>query len=224
MPIRHVARPPSARSESKAPMLVLLHGIGSNEQELLELTASFDPRLYTLSLRAPRELAPNSFGWYQLAFTSSGQRLDPAEVADARHKLIDFLKVAPDHYQADPDRVYLFGFSQGATMALTLLLTAPEWLTGVVSVAGRVLPQLIQANTPLSGKLADERSLSGKILFLGHGEKDKIVPLAMGRQVESLMRRSPIEYTYREYPMAHEISPKCLREIDLWLRTQLGAS
>lgn len=201
-------------------MLVLLHDIGSNEQELLDLTASFDPRFYTLSLQAPRQLGPSAYGWYQLAFTPSGQRLDPAQVEEARRKLIEFLKVAPSHYQADPDRVVLLGFSQGATMALTMLLTAPEGLSGVVSVAGQVLPHLIRANTPLSGKLAGEGELRGKLLFLGHGENDRVVPLARGRQAEALIRRSPVEYTYREYSMGHEISPKCLREIDLWLRTQ----
>jgi phospholipase/carboxylesterase len=205
-------------------MLVLLHGIDSNEQELLDLTASFDPRFYTLSLQAPTKLAPNSFGWYEMAFAPSGQRLDPAQVEESRRKLTDFLKLAPNHYQADPDQLYLFGFGQGATMALTLLLTSPEWLRGVVSVSGHLLPQLIQANTPLSGKLAGERALGGKVLFLGHGENDQVIPLTMARQLESVIRRSPVEYTYREYQMGHEIGPKCLREVDLWLRTQLGTT
>jgi len=203
-------------------MLILLHGIGSNEQELLDLTAGFDPRFYTLSLQAPTQLGADAYGWYELAFTPAGQRLDPAQVEASRRKLIDFLKVAPEHYQADPDRVYLFGFSQGATMALTLLLTAPVWVRGVVSIAGRVLPQLIQANTPLSGKLAGADELRGRILFLGHGEVDEVVPVSFGRQAEALFERSPVEYSYREYAMGHEISPKCLREVDLWLRTQVG--
>lgn len=224
LPIRHVARPPKARDGAKPPMLVLLHGIGSNEQELLDLTSGFDPRFYTLSLQAPTRLGKDAYGWYELAFTPSGQRLNPAQVEASRLKLIDFLKAAPDHYQADPDQVYLFGFSQGATLSLSLLLTAPVWVKGVVSVAGRVLPQLIQANTPLSGKLAGEDALRGRILFLGHGENDEVVPVSFGRQAEALFQRSPVEYTYREYMMGHEISPKCLREIDLWLRTQIGSS
>jgi phospholipase/carboxylesterase len=201
-------------------MLVLLHGIGGNERELLDLTASFDPRFYTLSLQAPFELGPHSHGWYERTFAANGQRVHADQVEASRGKLVEFLKLAPEHYQADPEGVYLFGFSQGATMALTLLLTAPRYMAGVVSVAGRILPQLIQANTPLSGKLAEIEALRDRTLFLAHGADDDVVPVAAGRHVEALVRRSPVSLSYREYPMGHEISPRCLQEIGLWLQTQ----
>lgn len=219
--LKHVARPPLTPTGKRPTLLILLHGVGSNERDLFPLAAGLDPRFYVLSLRGPHQLGPDQFAWYELVFTPGGFEMQPEQVEASRRKLVGFIAEAVDHYQA-ADRVYLFGFSQGATLSLTTLLTAPSQLAGVVAVAGRTLPELFLADTPLSGKLAEAQDLKGRSLFLAHGVADRISPVAYGRQASNLIGRSTVEMTYREYDMEHTIGPQCLKEIDVWLRSQLS--
>jgi phospholipase/carboxylesterase len=222
--LKHVAQPPGAPVAGKPPLLICLHGVGSDEQDLFSLVPRLDPRFYVLSLRGPYELSPGKFGWYELVFSPTGQQIDPQQVEASRAKLVKFIPEAIEHYDADPDFVFLFGFSQGAILGLTTLLTGPQSIQGVVAVAGRVLPGLFLSDTPLSGKLAESVDLAGKALFLAHGVHDDVLPVGLGRQAESVLSRAPLELTYREYEMGHEIAPRCLNEIDVWLRTQLGGT
>lgn len=222
LPLRHIARPPEQKDEGKPPVLMMLHGVGSNERDLFRLASSLDPRLYVLSLQGPEPMGPDQHGWYDLNFAPDGPKPDPGQIEETRQTLVSFIERAATHYPVDPGRVYLFGFSQGAIMSLTLLLTHPEPVSGVVAVAGRMLPELFMDGTPLSGKLADVGDLKGKSLFLAHGLQDEVMPVQYGRQAEQIISRSPIELTYREYEMSHAVSPRCLQEIDLWLQSQLG--
>ncbi|HEX9797128.1 MAG TPA: alpha/beta fold hydrolase [Anaerolineales bacterium] len=219
--LKHIARPPLSPTGKRPRLLLMLHGVGSNERDLFPLAAELDPRFYVLSLRGPYQLAPDQFGWYELAFTPGGFEYDPAQVEASRRKLAGFVDEAIEHYQA-ADRVYLFGFSQGATLSLTLLLTEPSRLAAVVAVAGRTLPELFQASTPLSGRLAEASELKGHSLFLAHGVADRISPVAYGRQASKLIERSPVDMTYREYDMDHTIGPQCLKEIAAWLGGQMA--
>lgn len=221
LPINHIARPPEQKSGSP-PMLLLLHGVGSNERDLFQLAPELDPRFHILSLRGPFEVGPDQYAWYPLRFTPQGPDLDPEHAEQSRQKLIEFIERAVAHYNADPARLYLFGFSQGAIMSLTLLLTEPDPLAAVVAVSGRTLPYLFQEGNPLSGKLAPKAKLQDKPLFLAHGRQDRVIPISEGRRSEEIFSSSPVAMTYREYDMPHGIGPDCLREIQMWLEAQLS--
>ena len=220
--LKHLARPPAVEGIGAPPLLIMLHGVGSNEQDLFELAPQLDPRAYVLSLQAPYQLAPNQYGWYHIQFMPQGHEITPDQAEASRKKLVQFIDEAVEYYEADPKRTFLFGFSQGAIMSLALLLTEPHGLAGVIAVAGRVLPDLFRADSPLGNKLADTDVLTGRYLFLAHGTQDPIMPVAYGRQAENLLARSPVQMTYREYEMGHEINPKCLKEIQFWLESHLS--
>src|SRR3954463_730049 len=78
----HVARPaaPGANlDDARPPLLILLHGVGSNEQSMAALAPSFDPRFIVLSVRSPIVLGPGSFAWFHVTFASQGPVIDAAE-------------------------------------------------------------------------------------------------------------------------------------------------
>ncbi len=202
-------------------MLLLLHGVGSNEQDLFQFAPQLDPRFHVLSLRGPFEVGPDQHAWYPVRFAARGYALDPKHAEQSRNKLIEFIDRAAEHYKADPSRLYLFGFSQGAIMSLALLLTRPQALAGVVAISGRTLPYLFREDNPLGGHLAPVQQLKDKPLFLGHGVNDNVIPVAEARQSESIFSRLPVAMTYREYEMPHGISPECFQEVGDWLKTQL---
>ncbi|HET7457739.1 MAG TPA: hypothetical protein VFJ74_08785, partial [Gemmatimonadaceae bacterium] len=134
-----VVAPDSA--DAPPPMLLLLHGIGSDERDLLSLGARLDPRFLIVSARSPLRLAQGGFGWYRTNFTERGPvMIDPAEAEEGLRTLAEFVPAAARAYGADERAVYLAGFSQGAIMSLALLLTAPELVAGAALMSGRILP------------------------------------------------------------------------------------
>src|SRR6266567_2148772 len=152
MLLEHRMIPPRAPS-ARPPLLLLLHGIGADEEDLLPLARSLDPRFLVVSARAPHEAEPMGHRWYAIDWTATPPRGDPAEIAASRDLLASFLEEAAAAYGTDPSRTFLFGFSQGAIMALALLLARPDMVRGVVAHSGRLarLPEPDPAPEALSG-------------------------------------------------------------------------
>lgn len=219
--IDHVARPPTRAGSDRPPMLLMLHGVGSNEQDLLGLADQLDGRFYILSLRGPVTFGPGSHGWFEVRFTPTGPMINPQQAEQSRRDLIKFIQEAPDHYKADPDRVVLFGFSQGAIMSLALALTRPDLLAGAVVISGRTLPELFGKVGPLAGHLASREAMNGLPLLVAHGRQDNVLPIDYGRQTENIFSQLPFNLSYREYDMAHGIDPTCLKQVRIWLSTLL---
>ncbi|MEW5987199.1 MAG: alpha/beta fold hydrolase [Chloroflexota bacterium] len=215
----HLAFPPRqpAPAGRRPPRLLLLHGVGSHEEDLFSLAPYLDPRFHILSLRAPLTLSPGSYAWYEIAFNGDRFRFDPHQVENARQVLMTFIQQAPQLYEIDPERVYLLGFSQGAIMSLTLALTQPELLAGVVAIAGRTLPELFRSDPPLGGHLAAPAAWQDFPLLVMHGLYDPVLPIQHGRATRDHLARLPVALTYKEYDMGHYISEECLGDAARWL-------
>lgn len=217
--LHHLARLPAAGdrdASSRPPLLILLHGVGSNEQSMAALAAAFDPRFLVLSARSPIVLGPSSFAWFHVTFTPSGPVI-VAEEAEAGWKHIArFIDEAVAAYEADPARVYLAGFSQGAIMSLATLLTTPERIAGVAAMSGRVLPEVLP-------HVAEASRLAGKPVLIVHGTDDEKLGVQFARDAKAVLARFPIALTYREMPMRHEITRQSLDVVTAWLTAQLNA-
>lgn len=135
--------------------------------------------------------------------------------------MISFIRQAPEAYLADADRIYLMGFSQGAIMSLTLTLTNPQPLAGVVAMSGRTLPELFSEDGPLSGHLVTPEALRGFPLLVVHGLWDKVLPVQYGRDTRKRFTAYPVDLEYREFDMGHTISDESLTAINSWLSARL---
>ncbi|HSG15655.1 MAG TPA: phospholipase [Anaerolineae bacterium] len=214
-------RPPRGQ---KPPMLLLLHGIGASEYDLFALAEYLDPRFLVISLQAPFQLRPDSFAWFEVQFTGQGPVIRPEQAEASRQELISFIQEAPQAYQANPSRVYLMGFSQGAIMSLGLTLTRPELLAGVVAMSGRTLPELFEDHGPLSGHLAPTEKLRGFPLLVVHGLWDRVLAIDYGRATRDRFADLPVDLDYREFDMGHTISDESLETIKTWLAAKLDSS
>jgi phospholipase/carboxylesterase len=213
----HLTRPPLQKDSALPPLLLLLHGVGSNEEDLFELNKFLDPRCFIVSARAPIMLMPGAYAWYHIQFSPDDMRIDFREAEHSRSILQRFIIELIESYQLDPDRVYLMGFSQGAIMSLSLALTQPEKLAGVVAMSGRLLPEL----NPL---IATPDRLQGFPVFMAHGTADAVIPIEDGRAAHKQLAQLPLDLTYREYRMGHQVSIESLTDIATWLTTQLDKS
>ena len=215
--LTHLVREPTARSAGKPPLLLLLHGVGSNEADLFGLAPYLDARFLVVSARAPVVMGYDAYGWFNIEFTPAGLVADVAQARASLRRLAVFLDELTDAYSADPRRVYLLGFSQGAMMSLGLTLSHPSKVAGVVAMSGRFPAELL-------AEARDADALAGLPVLVTHGTLDQVLPVANGRAVRDALSELPVTLTYREYPMAHEVSQESLRDVAAWLTRALAAS
>ena len=215
--LTHLVREPRRGEHAPPPLLLLLHGIGSNEEDLFGLAPYLDERFLVVSARAPVALPYGGYGWFQIEFTPRGMAADIEQAKRSLGMLPGFIEALAERYGADARRVYLAGFSQGAMMSLALALTRPEMIAGVVAMSGR-LPRQVLEREPDAGALA------GKPVLVTHGLYDAVLPVENGRAARDYFAALPVELTYHEYPMAHEVSVESLRDVTGWLTRQLDTA
>jgi phospholipase/carboxylesterase len=188
--------------------LVLLHGYGADEHDLLDLGHLLDPRLRVVSLQAPISLGGKQRAWYALSQDESGNLTsDPAEVRAG-------LAAAVGAVEEIGSQPLLLGFSQGGGMALGVLLTRPELVSGVLSLSG-VAPMLEPA------ELAPKEALRAKPVFAAHGTQDPVVSIARGRLLKKIAEDAGLAVTWREYDMGHMVIPEELQDARAWLAQRL---
>jgi phospholipase/carboxylesterase len=209
----HLVSQPKVEA-STPPLLLLLHGVGSNEHDLFGLVPYLDKRFLIISVRAPNTLGPGSYAWFEVDLTPQGPVINPAQAEASRKALITFLDEAVNAYDADPKQIYLMGFSQGAIMSASVALTRPQLVAGAVLMSGRILPEI----QPL---IASNEELSGLPFLVVHGTADMVLPISYGRASRQLLSSLPVELTYHEYRIGHEVSQESLADVTAWLSAQL---
>ncbi len=209
--ISTIERPPREK-DGPPPLLLLLHGYGSDERDLMGLSPYLDQRFHIVSARAIFDLGMG-YAWYHLYGVPGNLRADDESRSHSLEVLTKFLHDLPGRLGADPQRVYLLGFSQGAVMSLALALTSPQLVAGVVAISGymdeMVMPD-VQPDT-----------LQHLNILQMHGTLDDLLPVDLGRRTRAYLETLPLELTYREYPVAHSIHPNGLLLAQEWLQQRL---
>jgi phospholipase/carboxylesterase len=212
----HLVRKPTMK-EDRPPLLLLLHGVGSNERDLFDLAPYLDQLFLILSLRAPNTIGRDSYAWFQINYTPQGSQFNAEQAEASRQKLITFIVEAIAAYGVDPRRVYLMGFSQGAIMSASIALTRPDLIAGAVLMSGRILPEI-------QSRIASPDLLKGLPILVVHGTLDQVLAIDNGRNSRDLLSALPVDLTYHEYAMGHTVSEESLADVTQWLREQLDKS
>jgi phospholipase/carboxylesterase len=204
---------PAEQSPDPHPTLILLHGRGADEEDLLGLAPHLDKRFLILGVRAPYEFPYGGHTWYDF-----GERgvPDPVMFKSSYEKLTSTLAIVHREYPIDPSRVFLFGFSMGTVMSYALALSHPEQFRGVVANSG-----YIPEGTFLAFKWG---SLANTEFFVAHGTYDPVIPVSCGQQARDILAAAGAQITYKEYPMAHQISEESLMDVADWLKQRLEPS
>jgi phospholipase/carboxylesterase len=210
--LAHQIRPSSGPPSGA---IVLLHGRGTNEFDLLGILNELDPegRLVGVTPRAPLELAPGGFHWYvsrQVGYP------DPDTFRQTFALLARWLDALPEALGVPWSRTVLGGFSMGAVMAYALGLgvgrPAPA---GIIALSG-FLPTV-------EGFVLDAARLTeGFPIAIGHGTEDPVISVQFGRQARRVLEDAGARVLYRESPMFHSVDPAFLRELRGWVTEVIG--
>ena len=204
----------SPRSQADAyPTVVLLHGRGDSAAGIAPLGYEFErDDLLVLSVQAPLALGGVMAGGYEWYRLREPRRLDEATLRSSLDALGEFLDAVTAAYPIDPERLVLLGFSQGAVMSLGAQALRPDGVAGVIALSG-YFPIEVEA---------DAGNLVGRPAFVAHGTHDNIIPVDAGRRTRDLLERHGVDLTYREYPMAHQVSAEEMADARAWLNQLFG--
>ena len=210
LPLTQLHRP--ADPLTQAPwLLVLLHGVGSNETDLFGLAPAVPEQFHVVSLRAPFRLGPSAFGWFTFTVRADGHRMiDAEQEMTSRTLLAQVISSAAGQLSVPAERVVVGGFSQGGIMSLSLLLTRPELMAAALVMHSRLLPEVEQS-------IAPAEQMRGRRLWVSHGTADTVMPLVNAHDIRDRVRKLPIELSYAEFPGGHEIRPAELSGVTTWL-------
>lgn len=210
LPLTFVQRP-AASTTPRPWLLVLMHGVGSNEQDLFALSPQISERFHVLCLRAPHRMGPGAFAWFDFSIEPGGARsINESQEAASRALVAQAVESAAQQLGIPPERTVVGGFSQGGAMALSMLLTRPELMGAALVWHGRLVPQVLPHAAP-----AD--ALHGRKLWVSHGMHDDVIPVASAQAICHHFDALPVPVTYREFPSGHEVRPSELAATVAWL-------
>lgn len=182
------------------PPLLLLHGTGGNEDDLLPLGRTLAPGAALLSLRG-RVLEGSRPRFFRRLAEGV---FDQEDVVYRAHELADFVRAARSRFELE--RPIALGFSNGANIAAAILLLRPEVLCGAI---------LLRAMVPLDDPPAAD--LTGVPVLLVSGDSDPILPLKNARQLAVLLDNRGARVTHEVLHGSHGLTPLDITLSTDWL-------
>lgn len=209
--LHFVERAPKLISDTPAPLLILIHGYGSNEMDLFSFAEELPDCLHIVSLRAPLELGYNSYAWYSISFDADQNKFSDLE--EAKESLVNISSFVNDFTaksNIDSKKVFVVGFSQGAILSYGLSLNSNK-IQHVVALSGYLNEDLIDKN--LKNTSPD--------FFCSHGSVDQVIPVEWARKSPVFLDANGISNVYKEYPVGHGIHPQNFYDFKTWIEERL---
>ena len=203
LPLKYLVQTP-AISSPHPPVIILMHGYGSNEEDLFDLKDKLPKNFLVVSVRAPLKLARDAYQWYRKETIN-------ADLKNSATAVKSFIAAIVAKYHADASRVYLSGFSQGGMMSYEVGLNAPELLKGIAPLSGMIIESM-KPQMPPSAALKKLR------IFVGHGDADNRIQYSEAVEAVTYLKKlqlSPEFHTYKG--MQHSISEEELKDLVRWL-------
>lgn len=199
----------------KNPLLLLLHGYGSNEEDLFSFASELPDTYYVISARAPHDLMYGSYAWYAINFDASANKFsDIPQAIASRDLIVGFVDDLLAKFPIDPKAVTLVGFSQGAILSYAIALSHPEKISRVVALSGYWNPDIA---TPHFA----QNDFSKLRIFASHGTVDQVIPVAWARAAKPVLDQLGVENVFREYPVGHGVAPQNFFDFRNWLEQTL---
>jgi phospholipase/carboxylesterase len=193
----HVFRPGNDRT------LLLLHGTGADEHDLLRLGTALDPQAAQLS---PRGMYLEA-GLNRFFERYPDGSFNEQSIRTATQELAGFLDAARAEYQIDFSKLTAVGFSNGANTAAAMMITHPQYLANAV---------LFGSTRPFES-FPESPDLNGKRVFIANGKEDPYAPDAITAQWVETLKGFGAEVTWLSHPGGHQISPAHLQDISSFL-------
>ncbi|MFK7804981.1 MAG: alpha/beta hydrolase [Anaerolineae bacterium] len=207
--LHYLVRQPDSTT-TPAPVLILLHGVGSNERDLFSLASRIPANWLVVSARGPIPVGPNQFKWFEAMQTDGNYMIDVESERQARQIVLRFIDAVVSQHNADRNAVVAAGFSQGAALSLNLMMTEPENLLASGVFSGRIMDEI-------KPQFTGRERLQGKQVFLGFGTLDPYLPIKFAEKNRALLQTFGMKVTLSIDEIGHSVSQKEWDEFVVWL-------
>ena len=211
--LHHITRP-AKNANSKAPLLLLLHGYGSNEEDLFSFASELPEEFFIVSARAPYDLQPSGHSWYDIHFTETEKVSNVQEAKISRDLISKFIDELTITYPVDANNVTLLGFSQGTILSYSVALSYPEKIKNVVALSGYINDEILTEDY----QSKDHNHID---FYISHGSVDQVIPNFLANKAPGFLTQMGIKNSYREFPVGHGVAPQNFFEFKEWLITRL---
>ncbi|MCF5708065.1 phospholipase [Pseudomonas syringae] len=209
LPLDYLAQA-SADTPDK-PLVIFIHGYGSNAADLFDLKARLPAGYNYLSVQAPVQLQPDSYKWFTRKPGVVEYDGVTEDLKNSTDKLTAFIGQATSKYKTRPDKVFLVGFSQGAMMSYEVALRQPALVGGIAALSGRLL-------SVVKSELKPGDELKGLNVFIGHGTEDRQVSYASGPEAEATLKALGLKPEFHGYQgLGHSLSEAEIADLANWL-------
>ncbi|MGE4444272.1 MAG: alpha/beta hydrolase [Candidatus Altimarinota bacterium] len=189
-----------------AKIIVMLHGVGSNKEDLFGLESHFGEDYHIFSLNGLFDLGNKRHAWYHLNYTNVGPKYNPEEVGESYEYIRDFLAYIVETYQLKNENIFLLGFSQGAIMSHYFLGKSPEYIGGIIALSGRYTDEIKKL------EISPEK-YSNKKVFIAHGTLDTVISVDDAYLLKAYIQKMSISPTFFIYQMPHTIIQEEITEV-----------
>lgn len=207
----YLVRPPKQVLE-KNPLLLLLHGYGSNEADLFSFAKELPDEYYVISLQAPFDLQYGSYAWYAINFDADASKFSDLDQArSSRNLVLTTLDELQRKYPIDAEAVALIGFSQGAILSYAIALSYPDRIQRVAALSGYL-------NTEIAAEGFEKNKLANLQIYASHGTVDQVIPVEWARKSPEILTNLGVRVQFKEYPIGHGVSPQNFYDLTNWLQ------
>ncbi|MFI1745897.1 alpha/beta hydrolase [Thalassobellus sediminis] len=211
--LQHVIRKSSLTEN--APLLILLHGYGSDENDLFSFANELPEELFIISVKAPYTLQPYGNAWYAINFDADkGKWSDNEQAIESRDLISKFIDEAIATYPVNKESVSLLGFSQGSILSYAVALTYPKKIKNIVALSGYI-------NQDLFPDDINQKDYSNLDFYCSHGSVDQVIPVQWAQQTPPFLKGLNIAHKYSEFPVGHGVAPQNFYELKDWLSKRI---
>ncbi|MBN4047119.1 alpha/beta fold hydrolase [bacterium AH-315-P13] len=209
----HITRPSSLKEN--APLLIMFHGYGSDENDLFSFASELPSALFIISVRAPYTMQPYGNAWYTINFDAEkGKWNDNVQAATSRDLISKFIDEACETYPVEANNVTLLGFSQGTILSYAVALTYPEKVKNIIALSGYINKDILPDNL-------HKNDYSHLDFYCSHGSEDQVIPVDWARQTPNFLKAINIKHQYSEFPVGHGVAPQNFHELRDWLKSRI---
>ena len=189
----------------------MLHGYGSDENDLFSFASELSDKLFIISAKAPYSMQPFGNAWYAINFDAEkGKWSDNEQAIKSRDLIAKFIDEACEAYPVDKSNVTLLGFSQGTILSYAVALTYPEKVKNIVALSGYINEDIIPESI-------EKSKVAHLNFFCSHGSVDQVIPVDWAQKAPEFLKGLGINYVYSEYPVGHGVAPQNFFDLKAWL-------
>lgn len=200
MELSYLVREPE-NITSKTPVLFLLHGYGSNEEDLFSFVPTLPKDWLIVSFRAPLNTPYEGYSWYDIDFENQERFVDVEQANNVSDEILKHMMDITNRYGLTDNETHLCGFSQGGILSYALALKNPELFSKVACLSS--YPEQKLLSDVVKGK-----KLQNLRFFVSHGTDDAVIPLEWGQKGAELLYDLGCYFTFREYMSGHGVNQK----------------